>query len=368
MNPKCLYPFIFLEFHARGEVFACCPAWTRFGPIGNLYRQSIEEIWNGARIRKLRKKIYDNRYRSTCRAGYCPFLHQPIDFNQTIAKASPDLQTIINQIKQRKTILKNGPLKISLAHSGICNLRCQMCLSNSDFNPPEPKLDRLIFKQVIPSLLPGLEVIKLGGNGDPFFQPQTLAFLKNFPAEKYPRLRFQILTNGLLFDSKLWPKIKHNHFECLDISIDAADQKVYQKIRRGGQWPVLLKNLRFFSSLRKRKRIDCFIINFTVMRANYHQMADFVRLGLKFGCDQIRFNRIFGFRHLENIEENINLFPDPKILLEIKKILQNPLFKNSRVNLSNIKDYCHYQPAQLAIPRFKSKLIFFKLARNILKH
>ena len=36
----------------------------------------------------------------------------------------------------------------------------------------------------------------------------------------------------------------HNNIEILVISIDAATEKTYNIVRRGGNWKLLLKNLR----------------------------------------------------------------------------------------------------------------------------
>jgi MoaA/NifB/PqqE/SkfB family radical SAM enzyme len=353
MNTKCLFPFTFLEFHPRGEVYCCCPAWTKYGPVGNIYHQSIEEIWNGQKIIKLRKALYQNNYQH-CKTSYCPYMKSPIELTK-IAKTK-GLKKVIEQIKAGKLKLSTGPVEISLAHSGTCNLNCIMCRSNQNYLQPEPKQENIIFEKVIPKLLPGLEVIKLSGNGEPFFQKRTLQFLINFKPHKYPDLKFDVLTNAQLFNENLWKKIKHNNYKTIDISIDAATKSTYEKIRVGGKWERLQKNLKFISKLRKKGEFKKFYINMTVMKSNYNEIREFAQMGLDLDCDQVFFNKIFGFLN-PIAEENINKFPKTKIFRDIKKQLSDPIFSSPKVNITGISEY-----KQLAKGKLKDKNTDLKIA------
>ena len=82
------------------------------------------------------------------------------------------------------------------------------------------------------------------------------------------------------------------------------------------------------SKLRKQRRIEKFFINMTVMKSNYHEMERFTKMGLKLGCDSVFFHKIFG---IQNLEENINIFPNSSVFREIKKILNKSAFKNKKV-------------------------------------
>ncbi len=332
MKLKCLYPFTFLEFHPQGEVYCCCPAWTKFGAIGNIYDQSVTEIWNGKKIIKIREKIYACQYSQICKLNYCPFIKNPLDF-KSLSNNDPQIKKIIKQIQEKKVCLETFPWEISLAHSGRCNLRCKMCLSHEGFQSHEEKLEKIIFKQVLPFLLPHLKYIKFSGNGDPFAQNQTVKFLENFNQKKFLQLRFKFLTNGLLLNKKMWQKIKHLQIEYINISVDAASKNVYEKIRRGGCWEKLQENLKFISQLRKNGKIGRLFINMTVMRSNVHQLEDFAKMGLKLGCDHINFSKIFG---VKNIRENIFLFPHSPLIKTIKRVTKKSIFTNKKIDVKKI--------------------------------
>jgi MoaA/NifB/PqqE/SkfB family radical SAM enzyme len=95
----------------------------------------------------------------------------------------------------------------------------------------------------------------------------------------YPHLEIELLTNGLLLTPETWEEVKHNRFVTIRVSVDATTQATYEKIRKGGDWPTLLRNLRFLGALRRAGSIPAFEINMTVMRDNYLEVFDFVRFG-----------------------------------------------------------------------------------------
>lgn len=354
MKTKCLYPFTFLEFQAKGDVFCCCPAWTKLGPVGNLFYDPIEKIWNSEKIQLIRKRVYENNLRSICKTDYCPFAKSNTFFRLKKLASNPIYKDLAKELKEKKLKLTSLPTEISIADSDVCNLQCIMCRSGIG-KKEDKKLTKLIFKETLPKLLPHLRQIKLTGNGEPFIRKTVIDFLSNFNPEKYPNLSFYILTNGLLLDQKMWKKIKHNNIDLISVSIDAAQKNTYQKIRRGGNWERLQKNLKMLSRLKKMKKFKNFSISMAVMKSNYKEMVNFIKMGKSLDCTSIRFRRIYG---LKALDENINLLDNPQILTEIKEILKNPVFSKKEVNLEEIKDYQSFQPSAQQTAIFKLKSAF----------
>jgi MoaA/NifB/PqqE/SkfB family radical SAM enzyme len=56
----CPFPWLHLEISARGEAFTCHAFHDL--PIGNIYKQSLLEIWNGKKINAVRKYIKRNAF------------------------------------------------------------------------------------------------------------------------------------------------------------------------------------------------------------------------------------------------------------------------------------------------------------------
>jgi radical SAM protein with 4Fe4S-binding SPASM domain len=78
----CEYPWKYLSIKVGGDVYPCC--WLS-KPLGNVLRQSVEQIWNGDRYQRLRSSIADGSY-SVCRGAHCPYssLTPPNAFRATI--------------------------------------------------------------------------------------------------------------------------------------------------------------------------------------------------------------------------------------------------------------------------------------------
>jgi len=58
----CPNPFQQLDLEEDGTAFACCSAWLPT-PMGNLKHKTLDELWNGNTMQKIRESIYDGSFR-----------------------------------------------------------------------------------------------------------------------------------------------------------------------------------------------------------------------------------------------------------------------------------------------------------------
>ena len=56
MNNCCKVPFSEVEISANGDVYVCCPAKMSIS-IGNIYKESFENIWYSKAAQDLRQDI-----------------------------------------------------------------------------------------------------------------------------------------------------------------------------------------------------------------------------------------------------------------------------------------------------------------------
>ena len=49
----CVQIFKSLQVQAGGQVLPCCVDWKRINVLGNINKNSLFEIWNGEKLRKL---------------------------------------------------------------------------------------------------------------------------------------------------------------------------------------------------------------------------------------------------------------------------------------------------------------------------
>jgi len=357
--------FTHLEIIESGGVLCCC--WGKYDSLADLKKQTISQAWNSGQFQRLRKKIYQNHLTEVCDSGICHIIlsHKFWCQSDLVKLALPE--RFIKEVEAKKTRLSDGPFKITLTDIGTCNLRCKMCYryyvkEDRDFS------QKLIWERLAEFLNEKPQrrlVIKLTGNGDPFVRRETREFLQQFKPKTYPNVSFEILTNGLLLDKKMWQAIKHNRIDEINVSIDAASKETYESIRRGGNWERLMSNLQFISQLRQKGKIKYFYINMVVMKSNYREMKKFVSLAESLKCDEVNFQRITG---LFNLEENINDFPDPAVIKAIAQTLKSSTFKSRpgfTVNTLQLKDYLSYKPRVFEKQRAQIKLSAYRLKQGL---
>ena len=51
----CTRPFEWFAVLDNGDVSPCCPPWIDGYRIGNLYKQSVDEVWNGEKAQAFRE-------------------------------------------------------------------------------------------------------------------------------------------------------------------------------------------------------------------------------------------------------------------------------------------------------------------------
>lgn len=271
MKLFCKLPFTRISIDDDGNVWpACCPDWVKF-PLGNIFKQSWQEIWHGEDATRLRGSMYDGSLQY-CKKDWCPHVAD--------ALAGIENYHVVPLDKQPPRWTGQAPVHVNLNYDQTCNLKCPSCRTDFIHNRGR-ELEKVQYIQqyVETQILPTVESIALTGVGDPFMSRVFRNFLINFDSKKYPNIKtIHFHTNGQLFDETMYNKMKGIHHLNLstDISIDAASAEVYGKVRPPGNWNRLMKNLQFIKSLDNLVLLG---ISMVVQRDNYREMMDFVKLG-----------------------------------------------------------------------------------------
>ena len=74
----CTRPFEWFAVLDNGDVSPCCPPWIDGYRIGNLYEQSVDEVWNGEKAQDFRRSILDGSFEYSNSLS-CPFLQSKTD-------------------------------------------------------------------------------------------------------------------------------------------------------------------------------------------------------------------------------------------------------------------------------------------------
>ena len=187
-------------------------------------------------------------------------------------------------------------------------------------------------------------------SGDGFGGEFWRNLLKSITMEKYPDTRnLHIHTNGNGWTRKMWENLSNLHEiprVTAEISIDACTEKTYDKIRVGGNWKRLQKNLHFiFTDI---SNLDFVRMTFVVQDNNYKEMIGFIEMsdyfqklnGMKTEVNFIHINNWGTFSDLVWKIKNINNEEHPKYK-DFKKEMEK--VKDMRTKYKNLEIYTNIE-------------------------
>jgi len=167
-----------------------------------------------------------------------------------------------------------------------CNLKCTMCPRN-DPSFQEGEMSYEMFTRIMDQL-PFLKEVQIGGLGEPLLHRD---FFKMIEYARRRKIRSVVTTNGTLLNQQNIEKIIQSGLGALHVSIDSADPEIYKSIRVGARLEVVAENVRSLCDQRARggSMLEI-IVNSILMRQNYRQVEDMIRLCAKVGADSISFS------------------------------------------------------------------------------
>jgi sulfatase maturation enzyme AslB (radical SAM superfamily) len=349
----CTKPFESVEVHLSGDVFVCCPSWLK-KPIGNIHQNRVKDVWNSETAQDIRSSILNGSYKY-CDRNECPFLHTGVP---ALSDLSAQKLASIKETKQVE--LDYTPLDVMLTYDPSCNLSCPSCRNTKISFPQDSedyrkskKITENIYEDFIKDSKDSFLRLNVTGSGDPFASLVFRQFLEDLDGTKLPGLRLDLQTNGLLLTPLMWDRMHklHGNIDNLFVSIDAATEATYVNVRRGGQWDVIVKNMRFLGELKKQKKIKHLMARFVVQKANYKEMPAFAKLFHELGCTSIYFSRMTDWSTWSTYEFNKQLIflPSHPEYDAFVEVLAHAELHKHYVNLGNLSTL-----AKIAIEKKKA--------------
>ena len=312
----CLQPFNRIEIYENGDIYNCCPSFVKYYSIGNIYKSSFDEIWNGEKVKILRKKILNG------------------DFSMCDDTCNQKMNNECKGLDMHE-IMDKYPSEISVSSDNVCNVKCKICRdiqfkTNYNKDTIEKEIEDIwlpIFKDA--------ELLRFGCSGEPFASCKETMLIKK-AAEKYPTLKFHFHTNGILGDENKFREL--NIFDKIDVitlSLHSASRWTYNKIVRGGDWNKVMNNIKLYSKMKEEGLIKQFRMIFVVYDENYKDMEKFIELAKKYNA----IAEFWALRPVETTEIGKN-FDKHSLLNEnhkhhknLIKILKKPVFESNYVVL-----------------------------------
>ena len=209
-----------------------------------------------------------------------------------------------------------------------CNLACRHCWIQPKFQNDErvyPSLDVGLFKSIIEQAKPlGLNSVKLTG-GEPLLHPQIGELLEHIKKEE---LRLTIETNGILCTPDLARQIASCMNPFVSVSIDGADAETHEWVRGvAGSFQQSIDGVRNLVEAGIHPQIIM-----TIMRRNYNQMEDVVRLAESLQANSVKFNIVQPTARGEKMHETGETLIIEE-LIEIGRWVENDLSARTSIRL-----------------------------------
>lgn len=340
-NKFCAVPFLEINFYLyrfgnsynRLGATPCCSGWIEspFSLAVIPVNENEEDIdimssWNSDMMKNFRESIIDGSYRY-CKKEECPYYYS----GKLMTLEGEAVKYVENKIVE----VKEFPSLIRLSIDYKCNLQCPSCRGRrySEENDSTYKRIKIFLSKA--------KRLYLNGNGELFSNKQILRALRGFSEKKYPNLEeISFITNGTLLNKSMWyslPEDLRKRVVEIIVSVDSFDPDVYKKIRVGGNFDILYKNLLFLSDLRKNKEIKKLTLVCVLQNANIKEIDSYVENVVKLGVDSLLLNRISNWYMSKEDFSKINLPYDWEKIYKKEIDRAKDIIRNSNLNfVSNI--------------------------------
>jgi len=325
----CSKPFETLSVRDDGSCWMCCTSWLPYS-IGNLNTQSFEDIWHGEIATTIRESILDGSFR------YC---------NHTVCGdiSNNRLEELVGEPKAVKF-----PTHLMFENDASCNLSCPSCRTEKiyDYKGLEYERKLALHNKIIDAVFAKPHndeiVLDITGSGDPFGSKIFRDFLINFDPTPWPNLILDLNTNGVMLTPTYWRRISkwHNKIRAIRISFDAACEKTYNVVRRGGNWSTLLANCDYINRVIDDYPYIYILTQFVVQDLNYREMIDYANLILTRYPNfyYTEFQLVFDWKTWDNNTYNQRTIwkTEHPEYTSFREILNDPIFSNPKIRLGNV--------------------------------
>lgn len=268
MSFFCYFPFVHANIRANNNR-QVAPCWRSDEILGDLNKNTLEEIWNGDAYKALRQKFLKGEKPEGCSRCW------KLEENNETKDLSLRSWYLKHYAKYEDNI-KNPQLKsIELRFSNLCNYSCLHCDSSHSttwnnkikeykglekFHKINVNNPRIITEEELDNILPLLitvDEVRITG-GEPLTDPIFYYFLEQVPKSIAKKIELLIVSNlsTLKYEEKdvipLFEKFKEVK---LRVSID-ADEDTYFYFRSGGDIEIVKQNIERIQTYQKNISIS----------------------------------------------------------------------------------------------------------------
>ncbi len=221
---------------------------------------------------------------------------------ENLARASAAYQGLEERVEAR-------PVKVTFQTNETCNLACLHCQI-----PPDRKrrtMSPVLLDLLRTHLLPDLVELHPTNIGEPLAWPHFRRLCHDLAEHG---VLLDLTTNGTLLDSRriAWfaPVVRD-----VKVSFDGARKATFERFRRGASFDRTCDNVRGLVTTLRRVAVrrPQVALQMTLMKDNFRELPDLVRLAADLGADRVKAYHLFSFSTEMDAQ---SLMARPALLLE----------------------------------------------------
>lgn len=190
------------------------------------------------------------------------------------------------ELLRKKTVLKSIPYVVKLEANNICNLDCEFCYRKTlNYGFGYTSFEN--FKKMFDPLKDYMYYCAPHYLGEPFLHKdmaRILTYIHKNNVATYISSNLNYLTEDLARD------VINSGLDLLTVSVDAVDQETYKKYRKGGDFNLVIKNLKMLVDQKKKLKSSTPLIElqFIIFKYNEHQIDKVEALAKEIGVDSLK--------------------------------------------------------------------------------
>lgn len=169
------------------------------------------------------------------------------------------------------------PFMVAVEVTNECMLDCIIC-PHSRLKEKTGYMSLDLFHKIIDecSRHPSLGDLVFTGPGEPLLHPKLLEMSKLAKRKRIPYVR--LITNAILLTRQKTPQIlADSGLDEIGLSLDAATQRTYQKIKRSSKFQIAQENIPYFLNQKKKRWKPFVSLHILKMRETAGEISDFVK-------------------------------------------------------------------------------------------
>ena len=303
MGNFCIIPWVHYNTWPNGNVYQCCITPATYdhrgrptNTMGNLSKNTMEEIWNSNRYKELRTQLLNNEKPNSCTKCYEQEDNGITSFRQNANNMFRHyIDKAVNNTNKDGSYDEMKLVYWDFRFSNLCNMKCRMCgghlscmwvadenkiyhrrrpdvsKANPVVNVADNSIDNIY--KILNENIEYVEEIYFAG-GEPLIMDEHYYILEKLIEHGRTDVRIRYNTNLLKLKYKKWDNLElWKHFDNVNViaSIDSFGARA-EYIRKGTVWDIIVNNIK---ALVQNDNI-IFGISPTIQILNIHTLTEFI--------------------------------------------------------------------------------------------